>query len=46
MPKQETFFEQTVGGRHIEVVKSYDQAYAREASGAWTAMHYNASGPR
>jgi len=31
MPKQETFFEQTSGGRRIEVVKSYDQAYAREA---------------
>jgi hypothetical protein len=31
MPKQETFFEQTVGGRRIEVVKSYDQAYARQA---------------
>lgn len=31
MPKQETFFEQQSGDRLIEVVKSYDQAYAREA---------------
>jgi hypothetical protein len=31
MPKQEVFFEQQVGERRIEVLKSYDQAYAREA---------------
>ncbi len=31
MPQQETFFEQTAGDRRIEVLKSYDQAYAREA---------------
>ena len=31
MPKQETFFEQENGKRRIEVLKSYDQAYAREA---------------
>lgn len=31
MPKQEIFFEQQDGGRKIEVLKSYDQSYAREA---------------
>jgi hypothetical protein len=31
MPKQEIFFEQQVGERRVEVLKSYDQAYAREA---------------
>ena len=31
MPKQETFFEQQVGERRIEVLKSYDQGYAHEA---------------
>ena len=31
MPKQEVFFEQQVGERRIEVLKSYDQVYAREA---------------
>jgi hypothetical protein len=31
MPKQEVFFEQQIGERRIEVLKSYDQAYAREA---------------
>ena len=31
MPKQETFFEQQVGERRIEVLKSYDQSYAHEA---------------
>jgi hypothetical protein len=31
MPKQEVFFEQQIGERHIEVLKSYDQAYAYEA---------------
>ena len=47
MPKQEVFFEQQVGERRIEVLKSYDQAYAREAFGSmdeealqqlWTAL--------
>ena len=33
MPKQEIFFEQLVSGTRIEVLKSYDQAYAREAFG-------------
>ena len=31
MPKQEVFFEQQIGERRIEVLKSYDQAYAHEA---------------
>ena len=31
MPKQEIFFEQQSGERRIEVLKSYDQGYAREA---------------
>ena len=31
MPKQAVFFEQSVAGTHIEVLKSYDQSYAREA---------------
>jgi hypothetical protein len=31
MPKQEIFFEQQDGDRRIEVLKSYDQVYAREA---------------
>lgn len=31
MPKQEIFFEQQEGDRRIEVLKSYDQGYAREA---------------
>ncbi len=31
MPKQEIFFEQQSGARTIEVLKSYDQSYAREA---------------
>ena len=30
MPSQETFFERTVGNRRVEVVKSYDERYARE----------------
>ncbi len=30
MPKQDTFFEQQRGDRRIEVLKSYDQSYARE----------------
>jgi hypothetical protein len=31
MPKQEVFFEQKGGGRRVEVLKTYDQGYAREA---------------
>ena len=31
MPKQELFFEQEIEGRRVEVLKSYDQVYAREA---------------
>ena len=31
MPKQETFFEEQSGDRRIEVLKSYDQSFAREA---------------
>ncbi|RRA49304.1 hypothetical protein [Acidipila sp. EB88] len=31
MPKQDIFFEETVAGTRIEVLKSYDEAYAREA---------------
>jgi hypothetical protein len=31
MPKQELFFEQQTGDKRIEVLKSYDQGYAREA---------------
>jgi hypothetical protein len=31
MPKQEVFFEQETSGFRIEVLKSYDQAYAHEA---------------
>jgi hypothetical protein len=31
MPQQEVFFQQQVGERRIEVLKSYDQTYAREA---------------
>ena len=31
MPKQETFFEDQSGDRTTEVLKSYDQGYAREA---------------
>jgi hypothetical protein len=34
MPKQEIFFERETGGRRIEVLKSYDQSYAREAFGS------------
>lgn len=30
MPKQETFFEKTLGDKTVEVFKSYDQTYARE----------------
>lgn len=31
MPRQETFFDESKGGLRIEVLKSYDQSYAREA---------------
>lgn len=31
MPRQETFFEQQSGAAKIEVLKSYDSGYAREA---------------
>lgn len=31
MPKQEVFFEQSAAGTRIEVLKSYDEGYAREA---------------
>jgi hypothetical protein len=33
MPKQEVFFEQLINGKRIEVLKSYDQSYARDAFG-------------
>jgi hypothetical protein len=33
MPKQEIFFEQQSNERRVEVLKSYDQTYAREAFG-------------
>ncbi|HMH16189.1 MAG TPA: hypothetical protein VK578_24040 [Edaphobacter sp.] len=31
MPKQEVFFEQQAGERRVEVLKTYDRGYAREA---------------
>ena len=31
MPSQETFFEQQIGDRRIEVLKTYDQRFAQEA---------------
>ncbi len=31
MPQQEVFFEQSVGERRIEVLKTYDPSFAREA---------------
>jgi hypothetical protein len=33
MPKQELFFEQQSAGRRVEVLKTYDTAYARDAFG-------------
>jgi hypothetical protein len=33
MPQQEIFFEQNTGNRRIEVLKTYDRSYAREAFG-------------
>lgn len=31
MPQQELFFEKTIGDRRIEVLKTYDSAFARDA---------------
>jgi hypothetical protein len=31
MPQQETFFEQEVGSKRFQVLKSYDASFAREA---------------
>ena len=31
MPQQTTFYEQQIGDRRIEILKSYDSAFAREA---------------
>lgn len=31
MPKQETFFEQKAGDRTVQVLKTYDEGYAKEA---------------
>lgn len=31
MPKQETFFEEITGDLKVEVIKTYDHAFAREA---------------
>jgi hypothetical protein len=33
MPQQEMFFEQVAGDRRVEVLKTYDRSYAREAFG-------------
>lgn len=33
MPKEEVYFEQQTNGRRIEVLKTYDHAFAREAFG-------------
>ena len=33
MPQQELFFEQKIGDRNIEILKTYDAACAREAFG-------------
>ena len=33
MPQQEMFFEQVAGDRRVEVLKTYDRGYAREAFG-------------
>lgn len=30
MPQQEVFFEEVTGDRRIQVLKTYDSAYARE----------------
>lgn len=31
MPGQTTFFDEIIGGTRVEVLKSYDEAFAREA---------------
>jgi len=31
MPRQELFFEKEIGGRRVEVTKTYDQTFARDA---------------
>ena len=31
MPQQEVFYEQSLGDRRIQVLKTYDQSYARDA---------------
>ncbi|MGA2650951.1 MAG: hypothetical protein ABSF28_10525 [Terracidiphilus sp.] len=31
MPQQEMFFEQVAGDRRVEILKTYDRSYAREA---------------
>lgn len=31
MPREETYFDQQIGGKHVVVLKSYDKAFAREA---------------
>ena len=31
MPEQTTFFEEIIGGTRVEVLKSYDEVFAREA---------------
>jgi hypothetical protein len=33
MPQQEMLFEQVAGDRRVEVLKTYDRSYAREAFG-------------
>ena len=33
MPTQETFFTQQAGSRKVEVIKTYDESFAREAFG-------------
>jgi hypothetical protein len=33
MPQQELYFEKSVGNRRVEVLKTYDRTYAREAFG-------------
>ncbi len=33
MPQQEMYFQQEVGGKRVQVLKSYDATFAREAFG-------------
>jgi hypothetical protein len=40
MPQQQTFFEQTSGHLHVEVCKTYDRAYAREAFASMNEAAY------